>query len=46
MNLFEDTIAAVQPVDSSLEAEVRAHLDNLTKPPGSLFFKIQKETDQ
>ena len=36
MSLFEDTIEAIQPVDNSLEAEVRAHLDNLTKPPGSL----------
>jgi len=29
---------AITPVDRSLEAEIRAHLDNLTKPVGSLGF--------
>jgi nicotinate-nucleotide--dimethylbenzimidazole phosphoribosyltransferase len=29
---------AITPVDRSLEREIRAHLDNLTKPPGSLGF--------
>jgi nicotinate-nucleotide--dimethylbenzimidazole phosphoribosyltransferase len=29
---------AITPVDRSLESEIRAHLDNLTKPPGSLGF--------
>jgi nicotinate-nucleotide--dimethylbenzimidazole phosphoribosyltransferase len=29
---------AITPVDRSLETEIRAHLDNLTKPPGSLGF--------
>jgi len=29
---------AITPVDRSLEAEIRAHLDNLTKPLGSLGF--------
>ena len=31
-------IDAITPVDRSLESEIRAHLDNLTKPPGSLGF--------
>ena len=34
--LLELTLAAVRPVDRSLEPAVRAHLDDLTKPPGSL----------
>jgi len=29
---------AITPVDRSLEAKIRAHLDNLTKPVGSLGF--------
>lgn len=33
---LNDTLAAIRPVDRSLEPEIRAHLDDLTKPPGSL----------
>ncbi|NDV26614.1 nicotinate-nucleotide--dimethylbenzimidazole phosphoribosyltransferase [Desulfovibrio sp. JC010] len=33
---LEHVVSAVQPVDSSYEAQARAHLDNLTKPLGSL----------
>jgi nicotinate-nucleotide--dimethylbenzimidazole phosphoribosyltransferase len=29
---------AIAPVDRSMESEICAHLDNLTKPPGSLGF--------
>jgi nicotinate-nucleotide--dimethylbenzimidazole phosphoribosyltransferase len=29
-------LEAITPVDRSLEPEIRAHLDSLTKPPGSL----------
>jgi nicotinate-nucleotide--dimethylbenzimidazole phosphoribosyltransferase len=29
---------AITPVDPRLETKIRAHLDNLTKPPGSLGF--------
>ncbi|MFO7958021.1 MAG: nicotinate-nucleotide--dimethylbenzimidazole phosphoribosyltransferase [Candidatus Brocadiia bacterium] len=36
MNDLEVLIGAVEPVDRALEAEARAHLDDLTKPPGSL----------
>ena len=35
-DLFEATVAAIRPVDESLEAPARAHLDDLTKPQGSL----------
>lgn len=34
--LFESTVATIRPVDKSLEAPARAHLDDLTKPQGSL----------
>lgn len=33
---FKEAIAAISPVDQSLAAEGQAHLDNLTKPLGSL----------
>ena len=33
---LERIVCAVQQVDSSLEGRARAHLDNLTKPLGSL----------
>ncbi|MCU0660916.1 MAG: nicotinate-nucleotide--dimethylbenzimidazole phosphoribosyltransferase [Myxococcota bacterium] len=36
MTLLEDTLAAIRPVDMSLEPSIRAHLDDLCKPPGSL----------
>ena len=36
MNSLEQTIQAIAPVDQSLEPVVRAHLDQLTKPPKSL----------
>ncbi|MEW6368366.1 MAG: nicotinate-nucleotide--dimethylbenzimidazole phosphoribosyltransferase [Acidobacteriota bacterium] len=36
MNLVETTINAIAPVDRSLCAPIQAHLDNLTKPRGSL----------
>lgn len=33
---LETTIAAIQPVDPALDAGIQAHLDDLTKPQGSL----------
>lgn len=30
------TIASIRPVDTSLKPDIQAHLDDLTKPPGSL----------
>jgi nicotinate-nucleotide--dimethylbenzimidazole phosphoribosyltransferase len=36
MNLLEQTLQAIVPVDRNLEPAVRAHLDQLTKPPKSL----------
>lgn len=36
MSILEQTISAIQPVDRAIEPAVRAHLDNLTKPQGSL----------
>jgi nicotinate-nucleotide--dimethylbenzimidazole phosphoribosyltransferase len=36
MSLLETTLAAIRPVDRALAPRVQAHLDNLTKPPGSL----------
>ncbi|QJB55443.1 nicotinate-nucleotide--dimethylbenzimidazole phosphoribosyltransferase [Pseudodesulfovibrio sp. zrk46] len=35
-NQFDAAVAAIQPVDTSLAAKGQAHLDNLTKPQGSL----------
>ena len=34
--MLADTLAAIQPADYTLAAAVSAHLDNLTKPTGSL----------
>ncbi len=36
MSLLDETMAEILPVDHGCEDEIRAHLDNLTKPPGSL----------
>jgi len=36
VSALDSCIAAIRPVDRSLEPAVRAHLDELTKPPGSL----------
>ena len=36
MRLLQETLKAIKEIDRELEAPVRAHLDNLTKPPGSL----------
>lgn len=33
---LDETLLSIAPVDRGLEAPVRAHLDDLTKPPGSL----------
>ena len=38
MERLRSILGAISPVDRSLESEIRAHLDNLTKPPGSLGF--------
>lgn len=35
-NEFDAALAAIQPLDQSLAAQGQAHLDNLTKPQGSL----------
>jgi nicotinate-nucleotide--dimethylbenzimidazole phosphoribosyltransferase len=36
MSLLDDTLATITSPDHGLEAAVQAHLDDLTKPPGSL----------
>ena len=36
MDLLDKTIREIHPVDRGMESRVRARLDNLTKPPGSL----------
>jgi nicotinate-nucleotide--dimethylbenzimidazole phosphoribosyltransferase len=36
VSLLEETLAAIKPVAAALEPAARAHLDSLTKPPGSL----------
>lgn len=36
MERLQPILDAITPVDRNLEPEIRAHLDNLTKPPGSL----------
>lgn len=36
MRSYEETLAAICPLDHTLETKVRAHLDDLTKPQGSL----------
>lgn len=38
MERLKPILDAITPVDRSLETEIRAHLDNLTKPLGSLGF--------
>lgn len=36
MSLLEEALESIQPVDGDIEARARAHLDDLTKPRGSL----------
>ena len=36
MNQLQDILASIKPVDNSLRVRVQAHLDDLTKPQGSL----------
>lgn len=36
MNLIEETVGAIKPLDSEAARQVRIRLDSLTKPPGSL----------
>lgn len=36
MSIISELVKSIPPVNLSLEAEARAHLDRLTKPPGSL----------
>ena len=36
MSLLSETLKSISPVDATLEPKVRAHLDDLTKPIGSL----------
>ena len=36
MSLLDTTLADILPVDRGLEEDILNHLDNLTKPPGSL----------
>ncbi len=36
MTLLETTVAQIQSLDEKLAPEIQAHLDHLTKPPGSL----------
>jgi nicotinate-nucleotide--dimethylbenzimidazole phosphoribosyltransferase len=36
MNLFQQTVSAIRPADRSLLPAIQAHLDDLTKPQGSL----------
>ena len=38
MERLRSILDTITPVDRSLESKIRAHLDNLTKPPGSLGF--------
>ncbi len=38
MSLLKKTIAEILPVNHDSEVEIRAHLNNLTKPPGSLGY--------
>jgi len=38
MNLLDTTLKNIQPVDMTLESKLRARLDNLTKPTGSLGY--------
>ena len=36
MGLLDQTVAGIVPVDRELAKDITGHLDNLTKPPGSL----------
>jgi nicotinate-nucleotide--dimethylbenzimidazole phosphoribosyltransferase len=36
MNKLDDVIESIAPVDKSIEPQIQAHLDDLTKPQGSL----------
>jgi nicotinate-nucleotide--dimethylbenzimidazole phosphoribosyltransferase len=36
MKKYEQTMQAIRPLDNALESKVQAHLDDLTKPQGSL----------
>lgn len=36
MSILEKTLKTIKPVDASLKATIQAHLDDLTKPQGSL----------
>ncbi len=36
MSILDQTITSIKPIDWSLEPAIRAHLDQLTKPPKSL----------
>ena len=36
MNILKQTVSSIVPVDQSSEPQIRAHIDSLTKPPGSL----------
>jgi nicotinate-nucleotide--dimethylbenzimidazole phosphoribosyltransferase len=36
--MLEKTIEKIAPLDTTLLGEIHAHLDNLTKPPGSLGY--------
>ncbi len=36
MGLLKQTIESIKPTPKAIEASARSHLDNLTKPPGSL----------
>ncbi len=38
MNLLDETLRAIRPLDSEAERAAAAHLDSLTKPPGSLGY--------
>jgi len=38
MGLLEDTLRAIAPLDAEAERAAAAHLDSLTKPPGSLGY--------
>ncbi|MGO9452871.1 MAG: nicotinate-nucleotide--dimethylbenzimidazole phosphoribosyltransferase [Candidatus Binataceae bacterium] len=38
MSLLENTIASIRPLDAEAERAAAAHLDSLTKPPGSLGY--------
>ena len=38
MGLLEETLGAIHPLDAEAERAAAAHLDSLTKPPGSLGY--------